>query len=40
MEFSRKLYGHQANQLSEAIFNMFDEDKSGRMDFLEYMMVN
>ena len=36
---SREMYGYQAKHLSEAIFNIFDEDKSGHIDFVEYMMA-
>ena len=40
MDFSRKLYGHHAKQLSVAIFNIFDQDLSGKIDFVEYIMVD
>ena len=39
IDFSRQLYGHQAKQLSVAIFDIFDQDLSGKIDFLEYMLV-
>ena len=39
IEVSKDLYGNQAKNLSESIFNIFDEDQSGHIDFLEYMMV-
>ena len=39
IEVSRELYGNQAKNLSESIFNIFDEDQSGHIDFVEYMMV-
>ena len=39
IEFSRKLYGHHAKQLSLAIFDIFDEDLSGKIDFQEYLLV-
>ena len=39
IDISRKLYGHHAKIISEAIFNIFDQDQSGRIDFVEYMMV-
>ena len=39
IDFSRKLYGHHAKQLSVAIFDIFDQDLSGKIDFLEYMLV-
>ena len=40
IEVSRELYGNQAKNLSESIFNIFDEDQSGHIDFVEYMMVS
>ena len=33
------MYGAQACSLSQRIFDIFDEDGSGRIDFAEYMMV-
>ena len=39
IEVSKDLYGNEASNLSEAIFNIFDEDKSGKIDFMEYMMA-
>ena len=39
IDLSREMYGHQAKHLSEAIFNIFDEDKSGKIDFVEYMLA-
>ena len=39
VEVSKDLYGNQAKNLSESIFNIFDEDQSGNIDFVEYMMV-
>ena len=39
IQVSRKLYGDNAKNLSEAIFDIFDEDGSGRIDFVEYMMA-
>ena len=40
LEVSRGLYGQKAANLSEGIFDIFDEDQSGHIDFVEYMMVN
>ena len=40
VEVSKDLYGNQAKNLSESIFNIFDEDQSGHIDFVEYMMVS
>ena len=39
VEVSKDLYGDQAKNLSESIFNIFDEDQSGHIDFVEYMMA-
>ena len=39
IDFSRKLYGHHAKQLSVAIFDIFDEDLSGKIDFQKYLLV-
>ena len=39
IEVSKYLYGDQAKNLSENIFNIFDEDQSGHIDFVEYMMA-
>ena len=33
------MYGYQARNLSEAIFNIFDEDNSSKIDFVEYMLA-
>ena len=40
MDFSRKLYGHHAKQLSVAICDIFDQARSGKIDFVEYIMVD
>ena len=40
LDSSRKLYGHQAKQLSAALFDIFDQDLSGKIDFVEYIMVD
>ena len=39
IEVSKDLYGDQAKNLSESIFDIFDEDQSGHIDFVEYMMA-
>ena len=40
IELSREVFGHQARQLSERIFDVFDADRSGKIDFLEYMQAS
>ena len=39
IDLSREMYGYQARNLSEAIFNIFDEDNSSKIDFVEYMLA-
>ena len=39
IDFSREIFGHQARSLSESIFDIFDEDHSCKIDFVEYMLA-
>ena len=39
IDVSREVYGYKARNLSEAIFDIFDEDHSCKIDFVEYMLA-
>ena len=39
IDLSQEMYGPQAKNLSEAIFSIFDEEKTSKIDFVKYVLA-